>query len=168
MSIESKSFSQRLCGLVILPALLAVFISGATAAEKQLSIAAAGAVGDGTTLNTAAIQKAIDQLAANGGGTLVIPAGEIFVRRDFSQARRQSASGQGAVLQGSTNIADYPELRRASRDIFRCGFRRWSTPSNVDHLRITGEGTIQGGGQPYWDAFWKPRARRTRMSRTSM
>ena len=23
----------------------------------------------------------------------------------------------------------------------------------VDHLRITGEGTIQGGGKPYWDAF---------------
>ena len=32
-------------------------------AKKQLSIAAAGAVGDGVTLNTAAIQKAIDTLA---------------------------------------------------------------------------------------------------------
>ncbi len=25
--------------------------------------------------------------------------------------------------------------------------------AKADHLRITGEGTIQGGGKPYWDAF---------------
>ena len=52
--IESKSFSQRLCGFVILPALLIFFIPGTTVkakqlsvapvAAKELSIAAAGAV----------------------------------------------------------------------------------------------------------------------------
>ena len=69
------------------------FIPGATATEKQLSnatakkqlsIAAAGAVGDGVTLNTAAIQKAIDALATNGGGTLVIPRVSFCRARFFS------------------------------------------------------------------------------------
>ena len=32
-----------------------------------------GAVGDGTTLNTAAIQKAIDTCTSRGGGRVVIP-----------------------------------------------------------------------------------------------
>ena len=30
--------------------------------------------------------------------------------------------------------------------------------SNADHLRISGEGTIQGGGSPFWEEFWKARA----------
>ncbi|MCP4452740.1 MAG: hypothetical protein GY809_14855 [Planctomycetes bacterium] len=34
-----------------------------------------GAVGDGTTLNTQAIQKAIDQAAGAGGGTVFFPPG---------------------------------------------------------------------------------------------
>ena len=34
-----------------------------------------GAVADGHTLNTAAIQSAVDACAAAGGGTVVVPAG---------------------------------------------------------------------------------------------
>ncbi|NRA51473.1 MAG: glycoside hydrolase family 28 protein, partial [Phaeodactylibacter sp.] len=34
-----------------------------------------GAQGDGTTLNTAAIQKAIDQAFEAGGGTVMVPPG---------------------------------------------------------------------------------------------
>src|SRR4051794_31357709 len=61
-----------------LPALAAE--NGALGATKAAfatgtSIADFGAVGDGTTPNTARIQSAIDQLAAKGGGTLVIPKG---------------------------------------------------------------------------------------------
>ena len=64
VSIESKSFSQRLCGFVILPALLAFFVFLRRRRKNSCLITAAGAVGDGVTLNTAAIQKAIDALAA--------------------------------------------------------------------------------------------------------
>ena len=35
-----------------------------------------GAVGDGETLNTAAIQKAVDSCAAQGGGKVLVPAGD--------------------------------------------------------------------------------------------
>ncbi len=158
MSIESKSFSQRLCGLVILPALLAVYIPGATAAENQLSIATAGAVGDGATLNTAAIQKAIDQLAANGGGTLEIPQGNFLSGAIYLKPGVNLHLDKGAVLQGSTNILDYPELETRIEGHFQVWIPALLNASNVDHLRITGEGTIQGGGQPYWDEFWAARA----------
>jgi polygalacturonase len=47
----------------------------ALAATPTVDITQAGAVGNGTTLNTPAIQKAVDDLAAKGGGTLRSPAG---------------------------------------------------------------------------------------------
>ena len=141
----------------MLPALLAVFIPGATAAEKQLSIAAAGAVGDGVTLNTAAIQKAIDALATNGGGTLVIPPGVFLSGAIFLKPGVNLHLDEGAVLKGSTNIENYPELETHIEGYFQVWIPALVNASNVDHLRITGEGTIAGGGKPFWDEFWKAR-----------
>ncbi|HEY1717302.1 MAG TPA: glycosyl hydrolase family 28-related protein, partial [Verrucomicrobiae bacterium] len=158
MSIGSKSFSQWLRGFVILPALLGVFISGAKVSGNELSIAAAGAVGDGKTLNTAAIQKAIDHLAANGGGTLVIPPGEFLSGAIFLKPRVNLHLDKGAVLKGSANIADYPEMETRIEGHFQVWIPALVNASNVDHLRITGEGTIAGGGKPFWDEFWKARA----------
>jgi len=178
MSIESQSVSQRLRGFVILSALIAIFITGVKAAETQSSIAqktldlhqldkppgmaenqiSITAVGDGKTLNTAAIQKAIDQLAATGGGTLVIPAGEFLSGAIFLKPGVNLHLDKGAVLKGSTNIADYPELMTRIEGHFQVWIPALLNASNVDHLRITGEGMIQGGGQPYWDEFWAARA----------
>ena len=43
--------------------------------SKQVSIADFGAVADGVTMNTQAINNAIDAVSAAGGGTVLIPAG---------------------------------------------------------------------------------------------
>ena len=137
---------------------LAVFIVSASGAENRLSITAAGAVGDGVTLNTAAIQKAIDQLAAKGGGTLVIPPGEFLSGAIFLKPSVNLHLDKGAVLQGSTNIEDYPELETRIEGHFQFWIPALVNGSNVHHLRITGEGTIQGGGKPFWDEFWSRRA----------
>jgi len=162
VSIKSKPFSQKLSGFVIFPVLLALFIPGVTAtarplpgapAAKQLSIAAAGAVGDGATINTAAIQKAVDALATNGGGTLVIPKGEFLSGAIFLKPGVNLQLDKGAVLKGSTNIEDYPELETRIEGHFQVWVPALVNASNVDHLRITGQGTIAGGGKPFWDAF---------------
>jgi len=44
-------------------------------AESRVLISAHGAVGDGQTLNTEAIQTAIEHCSTNGGGVVVVPAG---------------------------------------------------------------------------------------------
>ena len=158
VSIKPESLLQRLCCFVFLQALLVVFIPVTTAAAKQLSIATAGAVGDGITLNTAAIQKAIDALAANGGGTLVIPKGEFVSGAFFLKPGVNLSLDKGAVLKGSTNIDDYPELETRIEGHFEVWIPALVNASNVNHLRITGKGTIAGGGKPFWDEFWKARA----------
>ena len=174
---ESKSFSQKLCGFVILPALLAVFVPDAKAAArllpgppvaKELSIVTAGAVGDGLTLNTAAIQRAIDTLATNRGGTLVIPKGEFLSGAIYLKPGVNLRLDKGAVLKGSTNIEDYPEVETRIEGHFQVWVPALVNASNVNHLRITGRGTIAGGGKPFWDEFGIQRRANTNVTNVAV
>jgi polygalacturonase len=46
---------------------------------SSISVLDCGAKGDDITLDTMAIQAAIDQVHASGGGTVLIPGGHTFV-----------------------------------------------------------------------------------------
>jgi len=157
MDVESfKKFG--LWGFAVTAALLCSCRSAGDAAESnRVSIAAAGAVGDGVTLNTPVIQKAIDLLATNGGGTLVIPRGEFLTGAIFLRPGVNLHLEAGAVLKGSTNIEDYPAMETRIEGHTQIWRPALVNAQNADHLRITGEGTIQGGGKPFWDAFWERR-----------
>jgi len=147
-----------LWGFAIIAALLCSCRSSGDAAENnRVSIAAAGAAGDGVTLNTPIIQKAIDRLATNGGGTLVIPQGEFLTGAIFLRPGVNLHLDAGAVLKGSTNIEDYPTMETRIEGHTQVWRPALVNAKNADHLRITGEGTIQGGGKPFWDAFWERR-----------
>lgn len=67
-----------------------------------------GAVGDGKTLDTSAIQHAIDDCAANGGGQVLIPGGHIYrtgslVLKSFVDFHLE----MGAVLKASDDMKDF-------------------------------------------------------------
>ena len=51
--------------------------------ENIFNIKSFGAIGDGETLNTEAIQKAINKASENGGGKVVIPPGSLRVEVYF-------------------------------------------------------------------------------------
>lgn len=76
-----------------------------------------GAKGDGKTVNTNIIQKAIDQCASGStsayGCRVLIPAGtssgNVFVSGSlFLQSQMTLEIAAGATLKGSTNSDDYP------------------------------------------------------------
>jgi polygalacturonase len=123
-------------------------------AAKRYSIEEFGAIGNAARLNTSAIQKAIDRVAAAGGGTLVVPKGVFRTGAVFLKSGVNLHFSRGAVLQGSTNIRDYP--RRSTR--IEGHTEPWCpaiiNADGIDHLCITGPGMIRGGGRPFWDAFW--------------
>lgn len=84
---------------------------------KVVSVADAGAVGDGSTVNTTAIQNAIDACAATSssayGCKIVIPAsaasGKVFVSGAlFLRSNMTLEIEEGATLKGSTLASDYP------------------------------------------------------------
>lgn len=66
----------RLCFLAGLSGLAFAPASPLSAAEARCDVRAFGATGDGRTLDTDAINRAIESAAASGGGTVVFPAGD--------------------------------------------------------------------------------------------
>lgn len=138
--------------LRILAFALVLNMNGAMAADR--SIIDAGAIPDGKTLNTKAIQSAIDNLASNGGGTVVVPAGHFLTGALFMKPKVNLNILAGGVLVGSTNIGDYPTMPTRIEGHTQVWRPALINASGCDGLLITGSGFIQGGGKPFWDAFW--------------
>lgn len=131
--------------------------SGAQAAER-VSIRKFGARGDGTAIDTAAIQATIDHLATRGGGTMVVPRGVFLSGALFLKPRVNLHLEAGAVLRCTTDMCHFPPRRTRIEGHFEEKF----TPALInakgcDGLRISGQGTLDGAGRPIWDRFWQLR-----------
>lgn len=128
------------------------------AAQTELSIVNAGAVGNGTTLNTKAIQSAIDKVAADGGGTVVVPRGVFLTGAIFLKPKVNLHLDKDAVLKGSTDMKNYPLRRIRIEGHFEPHYASaLINAEGCDGLKITGEGTLDGSGRPIWDRWWKLR-----------
>ena len=107
-------------------------------------IAAHGAVGDGKTVNTQAIQASIDACAAGGGGTLVVPKGEFVTGSLFLKPGVNVELRDGGVLRNSPDAADFPFVERRIEGMTRPSRRAMLNADQCDGLRITGPGTLDG------------------------
>jgi alpha-L-rhamnosidase len=128
-----------------------------SAATQRFDISDHGAVGDGKTLNTVVIQAVIDQCAAQGGGTLVVPKGEFVSGALFLKPGVNVELRAGAVLKGSTNIGDYPKANTRIEGHFEPWPAALLNGDKVDHLRLTGPGTLDGSGATFWQEFYRQR-----------
>ena len=128
-------------------------------ASEQALITKFGAQPDGATLNTSAIQSAIDHLASRRGGTVIIPQGTFVSGALFFKPRVNLHLLAGAVLQCSTDMANFPAQRTRIEGHFEEKFNpALINVKNCDGFQLTGEGTLDGAGRPIWDLFWKMRA----------
>lgn len=125
--------------------------------EKRYNVADRGAVGDGKTLNTKIIQTVIDECAQNGGGTVVIPKGVFLSGSVFLKPGVNLELGEGGVLKGSTDINDYPKINTRIEGHFEPWRAALINADGVDHLRISGPGTLDGSGEPFWKEFYSRR-----------
>ncbi|MBC7915370.1 MAG: right-handed parallel beta-helix repeat-containing protein [Pyrinomonadaceae bacterium] len=126
--------------------------------NTRYNIAEHGASGDGKTLNTKVIQTVIDECAQKGGGTLVIPKGVFLSGSLFLKPGVNLELQQGAVLKGSTNINDYQKLNTRIEGHFEPWRAALLNGDRVDHLRITGPGTLDGSGEPFYKLFYSTRS----------
>ncbi len=119
-----------------------------------------GAVGDGVTLNTRALQSAID--ACPAGGVVLVPAGVFVSGALFLKSDMTLEIARGGVLKGSTDPSDYRPyiLNRfegwemeTHASLLNAGRLDHAGPANVRNLRICGQGTISGGGKTLSDAI---------------
>lgn len=121
--------------------------------ERQSVVTDFGARGDGTTLNTGSIQAAIDHVASDGGGTVVIPQGIFLSGAIFLRPGVNLHLEKDAVLKGSTDTKDYPKSMTRIEGHFQPWLPALLNADKCDHLRITGEGTLDGSGEPFWLEF---------------
>jgi polygalacturonase len=82
----------------------------ATVSAANISVTRYGAIGDGATLDTAAIQKAIDDCSGSGGGKVLFPAGRYLTGTIQIKNGVTLHLDKGATLLGSTDAADYRNL----------------------------------------------------------
>lgn len=136
-STEHRSRRAMIVGLVCLGFLAGRAAFGTTGAVRVLDH---GAVGDGTTLNTTALQKAIDACAQQKGGTVLVPAGVYRTGPIRLQSNVTLQLEAGAVLRASEAIEDH-----------RVGGRVRPLISAQDAVNVTicGRGTIDGRGTAF-------------------
>lgn len=118
--------------------------------DRQEAITTHGAIGDGRTLNTDAIEAAISSVAKAGGGRVVIPPGSWLTGPIRLRSNIDLHLERGSVLLFSRKFEDYPLVKReGSSRAYRC--LSPISGSQLENIAITGTGIIDGGG----DA-WRP------------
>ena len=122
---------------------------------QEVLITSFGAVADGLTNNSQAIQSAIDEVSGNGGGKVIVPAG-IFLTGSFQlKANVDFHLSEGAKILASSNYEDY--LPEHSVDRVTAGEvvedvlprRAFIVAFKAHNLRITGEGQINGSADEF-------------------
>jgi polygalacturonase len=111
-----------------------------------LSIRAFGATDDGITLNTKAIQSAIDRCMQQGGGTVVVPPGVWRTGPIELKSNVRLHLDRGSVLQFSNAVEDFPMMPKPGNTksfvvtppIFANGAK---------NIAITGDGIVDGAGE---------------------
>src|ERR1017187_9856192 len=131
--------------LIALVAVLNFIAAVGSAAERpSLNVLDFGAKGDGVTKDTAAIQKALDACAENGGGTVLVPEGVFLTGGIILHAHTTLQLASRANLLGSPDIADYPLENVRWEGEFRQGHRALISSDNANNVTITGPGAISG------------------------
>ncbi|HLF32809.1 MAG TPA: glycosyl hydrolase family 28 protein [Cyclobacteriaceae bacterium] len=117
------------------------FLSGC--GGQSFDILRFGAVGDGKTVNTVAIQKAIDACFENGGGTVIVPRGVFIMGTVYLKSNIHLYLESGAVLRGSPNLEDYAPFNHVHYGMFYT--------ENSENISITGFGQIDANGDHFFE-----------------
>lgn len=112
-----------------------------------------GAKGDGITLSTAAIQKAIDA-AATSGGTVTLKPGAYLTGSLFLKSNTTLDIPENVTLIGSQKLEDYPELPTRIAGIEMTWPAALINTRDQHNITITGKGAIDGDGPIWWKSYW--------------
>ncbi|MBN1451233.1 MAG: glycoside hydrolase family 28 protein [Anaerolineales bacterium] len=111
-----------------------------------------GAMGDGQTLDSRAIQSAIDSCAALGGGTVYLPAGQFLTGSLFLRDNITLRLDSGAVILGSENPDDYPIVHSRWEGKHQDTYAPLIAGQNLNNISVIGRGMIDGRGAIWWQA----------------
>lgn len=165
--LSRRQWLERVSGPALVASLGAVGVAGRAAAEpapggigsantaadrreagaRVYSVREFGAAGDGVTLDTAAVQAAIDACHADRGGTVLVPAGDFLVGTlELKSNVTLHLAAQGRLL-GSGDAAHYAAGRGIPRSN---GNVVLLSAADAENVAIEGPGTIDGNGAKFF------------------
>ena len=115
-----------------------------------------GAKGDGRTLNTRAIQRAIDE-AAKLGGTVTFEPGTYLTGALFLKSGMRLHVDEGVILRGVQDLSAYPEMPTRVAGIEMVWPAALINVYQQSGVTIFGKGIIDGDGKFWWDKYWRLR-----------
>jgi hypothetical protein len=107
-----------------------------------------GAKGDGKTLDTAAIQKAIDKCFTEKGGTVLIPAGDFLSGTLELKSNVTLHIAAAGKLLGSPKREDYTAGKGVPPGNGNIVFLY---AVNAQHVSVEGKGTVDGNGLAFYN-----------------
>lgn len=137
--------------------LAAIYVTSASVALAAagtgvVNVQAAGAKGDGVADDTLAINRAVEQCAAQGGGTVSFPAGTYlcgsihlrsWVRLDLAKDATLKAAPSGQRSYDVPEANPWEKYQDFGHSHFHCALI-WG--EKLEHVAISGGGTINGAG----------------------
>ena len=122
---------------------LALLIQAVYAQSKApLNVRTFGAVGDGTTKDTAAFQKALDDCSAAGGGEVVVPAGNYLIGSIAIKSNTTLRLEKDANLSGSPDLDDYPIIKARWEGEWVDAHRALVSAQDAKNIAVVGPGKI--------------------------
>ncbi|SJZ36776.1 glycosyl hydrolase family 28 protein [Sediminibacterium ginsengisoli] len=128
--------------------------------KDTLHITAFGAVNDGVTLNTVAINKAIAASNAAGGGVVNIPQGLWLTGPIVMKSNVELHTEKGAVVLFTDDRSAYPLVKSSFEGVNAARCQSPITAENLENIAITGPGIFHGSGH-----VWRP-VKKTKLTET--
>ncbi len=128
-----------------------------SARTKIFAVKSYGAVGDGKTVATSAIQQAIDAANAAGGGVVTFEQGTYLSGALFVKSHVNLRIDGGVTLLGVADDAAYPKRPTRVAGIEMDWPAGLINVYGEQDVRITGDGTVDGNGEWCWKKYWTMR-----------
>src|SRR3954447_3695773 len=126
---------------------LLLLVASAHGAAPVFNVRDHGAAGDGTTHDTAALNKAVEACAAAGGGQVFVPAGKYLTGTVHLKSNVTVNLDAGAEIVGTSDLEQYQNFTPPGETPLASRLR-WHRALilgvGVENVTITGWGTING------------------------
>ncbi len=153
MKHQKPRFRNRIPTIRLAILFSLIFTVPATASEKDIK--EYGAVGDGKTDDTKAVQMAIDEASKNHD-KLVFSSGTYLTGMIFLKSNVEIEIQQGAIWKALPDLDVFPEINSSAdisqKDGYTMSKRSFIFADNVENVTLSGHGTIYPNGDSY-DAF---------------